>query len=269
VELGKHIYFPNLVDHSNTYMYKRVYTPHLPAKIPSLRTLLEGKADPPVPIPASFPCQTPKSEAVNSHQIRFSDTGQHEKLHSNIHPEIMRFSEYPFPVSEDAGLKEKYGADSNFVERELIRGWVEDIFVQNEHDKLLELSTTVERAVKDDNGKWVLTLRKDGPGKNLWWQETFDALVVATGHYNIPWIPEIEGLLEYDEKFKGRILHSKHFRDGRAFQGKVCLALLLDWEGISNSENVACHRRRRLCLLRRDHPRHTCLRRPPGHWFHP
>jgi hypothetical protein len=270
VEHGKQLHPPlHTSDHLNTNMAKRVYTPHLPANIPSLRKLVEGKADPPVPIPSSFPQQTPKSETVNSHQIRFSDTAQHEKLHSNIHPDIMKFSQYPFPRSQDAGLKKKYGPDSTYLEGGLIREWVEDIFVQNGHDKLLELNTTVERAEKNGEGKWILTLRKDGPGKNLWWQETFDALVVATGHYNIPWIPDIEGLLEYDEKFEGRVLHSKHFRDGKKFEGKVCSAPLFGNGSESNVMNVACHSRRRLRLFIRNHPRNPSLWHPPSHRIHP
>jgi len=200
--------------------FERVHTPHLPAAIPSLRDVIEGKADLAVPIPSQFPEETSKSEAVNNHQIRYSDTPQHENLHSNIHPEIMSYTRYPFPDSINESLREKYGERSPFRGRELIREWVEDIFVRNNQDKLLELNTTVERAEKIDD-KWVLTLRREGPGKDYWWQEEFDALVVASGHYNIPWIPHVPGLLEYEARFPGRVLHSKHFRDAKKFKGKV------------------------------------------------
>lgn len=134
----------------------------------------------------------------------------------------MAYTRYPFPASTNEGLTQKYGAGSPFRERELIREWVEDIFVRNNQDKLLELGTTVERAEKKGE-KWVLTLRKEGPGKNHWWTEEFDALVVASGHYSIPWFPEIPGLLEYDRKFPGRVVHSKHFRGAGKYEGKVSL----------------------------------------------
>jgi cation diffusion facilitator CzcD-associated flavoprotein CzcO len=157
---------------------------------------------------------------VNSHQIRYSDTPQHENLHSNIDPTIMSYTQYPFPTTVSEKLLEKYGPGGPFRDREVIREWVEDIFVKNGHHKLVELNTTVEHAEKKD-GKWVLTLRKEGPYKDLWWQEIFDAIVVASGHYNIPWIPQIPGILEYEAKFPGRVLHSKHFRDASKFKGKV------------------------------------------------
>ncbi|KAJ9157943.1 FAD/NAD(P)-binding domain-containing protein [Pleurostoma richardsiae] len=196
-----------------------VYTPHLPAKIPSLKRILDGTADEAVPVPSNLPAETPRSEAVNSHQLRFSDTAQHEHLHSNIHPSIMSYTQEPFPDTLSERILEHYGPDAPFRHRELIREWVEGIFVRGGHDKLLELSTTVERAEKV-GGEWVLTLRKEKAGKNHWWQERFDALVVATGHYNVPWFPEIPGLLEYDGRFPGRILHSKHFRGGEKLRSK-------------------------------------------------
>ena len=171
-------------------------------------------------IPSALPAVTPKSAAINGHHLRFTDTPQHEYLHSNIIPEIMSYTRHPFPDTLSDRLVDKYGPESPFREREIIREWVEDIFVRAGNDKLVELSTTVERAEKI-HGKWVLTLRKEGSGKNHWWQESFDALVVASGHYNIPWIPDIPGLREYDEKYPGRLLHSKHFRDATRFEGKV------------------------------------------------
>jgi cation diffusion facilitator CzcD-associated flavoprotein CzcO len=138
----------------------------------------------------------------------------------------MSYTKYPFPDTVSEKIKEKYGPAAPFRDRELIREWVEDIFVRNGNDKLLELNTTVERAEKRGD-KWVLTLRQEEPGKNYWWQEEFDALVVASGHYNIPWIPQIPGLLEYDAKYPGRILHSKHFRNAEDFKGKVRLSYLI------------------------------------------
>lgn len=134
----------------------------------------------------------------------------------------MSYSKYPFPTTTTPKLLKKYGKDAPFRDRETIREWVEDIFVRNGYEKLVSLDTTVERAEKVD-GKWILTLRKEEGGRNLWRQESFDAVVVASGHYNIPWIPQIPGILEFDEKFPGVVGHSKHFRDATKFKGKVCL----------------------------------------------
>lgn len=71
--------------------------------------------------------------------------------------------------------------------------------------------------------KWVLTLRKEirRKGVNSWWQEEFDAVIVASGHYNVPYIPDIPSLVRYETRFPGTILHSKHFRTAREYTGKV------------------------------------------------
>lgn len=176
-----------------------------------------------IQIPAQFPAETLKSEATNSHQLRFSDSAQHEHLHSNIIPAIMSYTQEPFPDTLSERVLKKYGPDAPFRHREVVRQWIEGIFLRGGyHDKkVLELNTTVERAEKKD-GEWILTLRKETQGgSDYWWQERFDALVVATGHYNVPWFPEVPGLLEYDARFPGRIVHSKHFRNGNKYKGKV------------------------------------------------
>lgn len=197
-----------------------IYTPHLPTAIPSLSDLVAGKADVAVAAPQQLPAVTPLSEDINGHQRRFSDTALHEHLHSNITPALMSYTQEPFPDTLSARTLADYGPGAPFRHHSTIREWVETIFSRGGHEKLVELSTTVEKAEKV-GGEWVLMLRKEALGRNYWWRETFDALVVATGHYNVPWFPSVPGLLDYDGKFPGRILHSKHFRNASPFKGKV------------------------------------------------
>ncbi|KAF4978001.1 hypothetical protein FZEAL_5546 [Fusarium zealandicum] len=201
-----------------------IHTPHLPPGIPSLEDLLSGTADAAVPIPEPLPAVTPVSERVNSHQHRFSDTGIHENLHSNITPEIMTYTQEPFPDKLSKRSLEEYGPGAPFRHHSTVREWIEGIFTRGDHEKLLELNTTVESAVRE-NREWVLTLRKVANGRNYWWRETFDALIVASGHYNVPWFPEQPGLLEFDKKFPGVIQHSKHFRGGPKYQGKRVIVI--------------------------------------------
>ncbi|KAI6089451.1 FAD/NAD(P)-binding domain-containing protein [Hypoxylon rubiginosum] len=196
-----------------------IYTPHLPTAIPSLSDLVAGKADVAVAAPQQLPAVTPLSEDINGHQRRFSDTALHEHLHSNITPALMSYTQEPFPDTLSARTLADYGPGAPFRHHSTIREWVETIFSRGGHEKLVELSTTVEKAEKV-GGEWVLMLRKEALGRNYWWRETFDALVVATGHYNVPWFPSVPGLLDYDGKFPGRILHSKHFRNASPFKGK-------------------------------------------------
>ncbi|KIW57705.1 hypothetical protein PV05_02267 [Exophiala xenobiotica] len=206
-----------------TWVYGSEHSP----KIPSLRALLEHNADQPVLIPASFPSETDRSESINSHQLRYSDTGIHQYLHSNLPPQTMCFTKEPIPEILSERTLAQYGSNAPFRHREVIRGWVEDIFVRGGTLELIEFNTTVERAEKKGH-EWILTLRKETPGskKNYWWQEVFDALVVATGHFSLPYVPSIPGLAEYDEKYPGSIKHSKHFRSVDEFRGKLEYCIL-------------------------------------------
>ncbi|KAK2000827.1 hypothetical protein LX36DRAFT_747370 [Colletotrichum falcatum] len=112
---------------------------------------------------------------------------------TNITPEIVSFTTEPFPEALTNRIQEKDDEGSRFRSREQIREWVENIFVRNSHEKLLELNTTAELADKKGD-ECVLTLRKELCGKNHWWQEIFDALDVTTGHYNIAWVPNMRVL---------------------------------------------------------------------------
>ncbi|TAQ88383.1 hypothetical protein B7494_g3324 [Chlorociboria aeruginascens] len=198
-----------------------VYTPELPAGIPSLRDLVQRTADGTVQIPQELPTWTLKNERINNHQYRFSDTPMQEGLHSNIAPSVMAFTQELIPGTLSDWSLSQYGPNSIFRHREIIREWVENIFINSGNDKLIEFKTTVELAEKRGE-EWVLTLRKEFPGKtkDYWWQETFDAVVVASGHFSLPYVPNIPGLLEYNDRFPGRILHSKHYRAAKAFKGK-------------------------------------------------
>lgn len=137
----------------------------------------------------------------------------------------MAFSQEPIPEIITEETRSKYGDGAPFRHRSVIRDWVEDIFKRNGQQQLVELDTAVERAQRSDSG-WTLTLRKAPAGTSTesWWQETFDSVVVATGHYHVPSVPNIPGLAAYDDNFPGRIRHTKHFQTANEFSGKVGLA---------------------------------------------
>jgi len=56
-------------------------------------------------------------------------------------------------------------------------------------------------------------------------QETheYDAIAVASGHYTVPFIPDIPGISEWNKAYPGRISHSKFFRRPEEYKGQVSL----------------------------------------------
>lgn len=74
------------------------------------------------------------------------------------------------------------------------RQYIENYFSLHKTDGLLVLNTTVEDVTRipapDRPEQWRLTLRKFDCARNvdIWWQEVFDAVVFANGHYSVPYV---------------------------------------------------------------------------------
>lgn len=120
-----------------------------------------------------------------------------------------------------------HGADTPFRHWAVLRRYVAGLLDRAGYGAWVAYGTCVERMVKE-GGEWVLTLRRevppqegDGEIEEEWWTERFDGVVVASGHFNVPWIPPVEGLDEFERTRPGSVLHSKMFRGRDAFKGKV------------------------------------------------
>lgn len=90
----------------------------------------------------------------------------------------------------------------------------------------IHLSTRLDDVVKKEDGQWHLTLteaiQKDDDSVSIkQYHETFDAVVIATGQFQDPVVPSMDGLVEYNAHFPGRITHSKQFRRKEDFKDKV------------------------------------------------
>lgn len=55
----------------------------------------------------------------------------------------------------------------------------------------------------------------------------FDAVVVASGHYNDHYIPDIAGLQEWNRAYPGSISHSKHYRRPEQYANQVSVFLFV------------------------------------------
>jgi dimethylaniline monooxygenase (N-oxide forming) len=80
-------------------------------------------------------------------------------------------------------------------------------------DQAIRLQTPIRRIERDD-GCWRVVTGDGGA-------ESFDAVVVASGRFNRPRRPEVEGL----DGFRGEVVHSFHYRGRDAFRGKRVVVL--------------------------------------------
>lgn len=186
-----------------------------PPALSGFDALAKRTADPPVPIPATLPAQRPKSLAS-----RYTESSVYPYLETNVQALAMEFSQEPFPTEKSARSIEAHGSDTPFRHWTHVRKYIADLLERNGYTDLVEYNTTVEN-VEKVGAEWKVTLRREGAHSDYWWVEWFDAVVVASGHYWVPYIPAIEGLEELEKGRPGSIIHTKHFRGRDLYKGKV------------------------------------------------
>lgn len=115
----------------------------------------------------------------------------------------------------------------------------------------MSYNTRVENAVKipktdNDGAKWRLTLRKvvpegDDKVKETFWTQDFDAVIVATGHYNAPFIPDFEGSDKWAAAYPEHVLHSNGYRVPEPYAGKDVLVVGCGTSGIDMARDLEEH----------------------------
>jgi trimethylamine monooxygenase len=93
------------------------------------------------------------------------------------------------------------------VKKANVRGWI-------------RFSTAV-RHVAYDAGTAKFTVTADDLVNDHEYDEEFDHVIVASGHFSTPNVPHFEGF----SSFNGRVLHAHDFRDAMEFKGKDILII--------------------------------------------
>ena len=66
--------------------------------------------------------------------------------------------------------------------------------------------------------------------------DTFDWVVVATGHFSVPNVPQFPGI----ESFPGRVMHAHDFRSADEFKGKDVLIVGASYS--AEDIGLQCHK---------------------------
>lgn len=191
-----------------------VFDPAPPEKIHDVKKLHRRQAFEHDELPEKVPAFVPKSL-----KQRFMDTATYSYLETNVEATVMEFSKEPFPPGGTDRSIAKYGKDTPFRHNTVVKGWLQDLYKKKGYHDHVVLDTSVELVDKIDGG-YDVTLRKFGFRKDYVWKEHFDAVVVATGHYDVPYVPDIPGLQEFIDNPKNIAIHSKAYRSREFFRGK-------------------------------------------------
>ena len=121
-------------------------------------------------------------------------------------------------------------------------------------DKVLEYlesyANEVLHLIKFETGVTSVTLKRNH-GKDQWTitsinlmtsvskRRPYDAIVVASGHYKVPYIPAIPGLKEWNTTYPDRISHSKYYRNPKPYTASKTLLIGASASGLDISTQVA------------------------------
>lgn len=166
-------------------------------------------------LPDKFPAQTPRQNTA-----RYEETSVYPYLETNVDASVMEFSQEPIPVERSATSIARHGTDTPFRPYQTIQRYVQCLVDRKGYGDLVSYNTTVELATKVGD-EWEVVLRQLGGKTDYWWKERFDAVVVANGHYFVPYIPQIKGLDDFEKRKPGSVIHTKAYRGRDAFRGKV------------------------------------------------
>jgi len=134
----------------------------------------------------------------------------YDLLETNIPIELMAFHDRPlaehlplFPKHEDVNKYiQEYAEDTEH----LIIFSTQVIDVHKEHD---EWHVKSKSLISNDE-----TTKK------------YDAVVISNGHYSIEYIPAVEGIREWQDRWPERIKHSKHYRKPEDYKNMVSRATI-------------------------------------------
>jgi trimethylamine monooxygenase len=134
-------------------------------------------------------------------------------LWSNGPKECLEFADYTF--------EEHFGrAIPSFPPRAVLKDYILGRVDKSDVRRHIQFDTTVRWIEYDDEReKFLMTV--ETLGERATRQEEFDYVIVASGHFSTPNLPEYPGF----NQFPGRIMHSHDFRDSQEFSGKNLLVV--------------------------------------------
>ncbi|KAJ3108676.1 Flavin-containing monooxygenase FMO GS-OX5 [Phlyctochytrium planicorne] len=149
-------------------------------------------------------------------------------LRTNLTAKLMQYEEFPFSDTET-------NYDKNvFPTHHAVLSYLRRFTKTNQLTEHIRFKESVVDVWKED-GKWIVRSHDSGDQEN---KETFDAVVVANGHYSRPNIPDIPGLQNFKGS-KGQFMHSKDYRTPHLFKGKSVLCIGGGTSGVDIGREIA------------------------------
>ncbi|KAL1891529.1 hypothetical protein Sste5346_007621 [Sporothrix stenoceras] len=175
-------------------------------------------ADVQLPIPEGLSPDTPVTTLPAARDRPGTIGAAYDGLDTNAGARTMAFTYTPLPVANSVVSERRFGKNNSTRPRHAVLSYLEEL-AQPVLDYVV-FSTHVEAIEKRTDGTWLLTARRETDTNDIWTQQVFDAVVVASGHFNVASVPRIDGLVEAAAALPTAFEHSKSFRHTESYQDK-------------------------------------------------
>ncbi|KAF7544286.1 hypothetical protein G7046_g9814 [Stylonectria norvegica] len=163
----------------------------------------------------------------------------YDSLETNIPHSLMNFTDREFPQGS-----------SLFPRHSAVLQYLKDY--AQELTPYISYETQVLDVAKTATGPWrveTLDLKTQQPVT-----EDYDAVVVGSGHYNDPFIPDIPGLVAFDKAYPDAISHSKFYRRADDYAGKKVIVVGNSASGVDVSIQLSAVAKLPILVSEREKP---------------
>ncbi|KAH3680386.1 hypothetical protein WICMUC_000317 [Wickerhamomyces mucosus] len=145
-----------------------------------------------------------KIDKIEAKGELFYESPVYKYLDANVPKTLMAYNNYPFP--ENVPLFPKHEQILEYIEN--YSKDIEQYVSFNEEVTSLEFDSTTK--------KWKILSQNLNDKLEI--SEEFDAVAIAIGSYDKPFIPDVEGVKEWNEKYPGSIIHAKSYDEPSQFK---------------------------------------------------
>lgn len=116
--------------------------------------------------------------------------------------------------------------------------YIEEYARDVEH--LISFRTQVLDARQAEDGRWrVKTQEVVEGGDGAASEDTFDAVAVASGHFDVPYVPPVRGMEDWNRAYPEVITHSKFYRKPEDYAGMKVIVVGNSASGVDIGAQIA------------------------------
>ncbi|KAL9623913.1 MAG: hypothetical protein Q9160_001905 [Pyrenula sp. 1 TL-2023] len=153
------------------------------------------------------------------------ETALYDDLETNIPHTLMQHVNKPFPQGS-----------ALFPRHEDVLRYLDDYAEDVKHLIKFETQVTEVRLHDHDVFNWKVTTQRLRDAESS--TTVYDAVVVANGHYMVPYVPDIKGISKWNKAYQGAISHSKSYRNNEPFADQKVIVVGNSASGVDIASQI-------------------------------